>query len=207
MDADQESLKAVQPSLQEASAYERLALQRRRGVLGLAMSVVLAPLALWRAVERTLQPDSAFGLGLVLCVVLGGLFLQMSLRKRPGWEPIFGKPSGPRHWFWVALWVVFTLASAGLPAYLSFKSTWSDSTNAGVLSADLAIMAFLGARISPRLSPARLLWIGPLLVALLFFMGALPASFDLDAPLLSMILALFLVSGVRALAPGRWLVR
>jgi hypothetical protein len=202
------SLKGVAAPLEEAAQYERVAIERRKGIFGLLSTLVLVFALAWKTLGGSLlSPFSPAGL-VFLAMLFGMSFgLRAVLQRRPGWEPLFERPKGRRFWIRYAVsLVVLSVVVMGIGIFV-FDSG-SESMIAGYVAATMAGVGAVLLWLAPPTTPVRFsILLGSTAAAILLFSGVVPPTKDLEALLSCVALASIAESSYNLLAPRRWLLR
>lgn len=202
-----DTLADIQGSLKEAEGYEKLALLRRRGILGMLSSLPALMFFLFHVFDIRWDPLGWSGLAVVGGLMAFSYGMRATLRHRPGWEPLFPQTRHAIHKVWFAALLVYMLAGASLPAYLSFRAPWTESTKAAVFVLHIAGMMFLAGRAVRRITGLGFVALLLVLLSGLLALGVVPASTDAPWTFGFVWIGLVGYSCWFLLAPRRWLLR
>lgn len=193
--------------LAEAAEYERLALERRKGALSLVTAVSLAILVAFKLQDWSLSPLTPLGGALFAFVLASTAGLQLLLRNRPGWEPLFARPKGRQYWTRYALGFGTLLVAVVLAGLVVYQPGFDPGLRAALPAAMFGSMGLIFLWLLPKQIPSRYGFLGGWIAAALLATGVVPDS--------AMIVTIFACAGAttlveagyRLLAPRRWLVR
>lgn len=201
-------LQDVAGSIDEPAGYERLALERRRGTLGLVSALMMLLLVLGKLLGWSLSPTTPGGAAFFL-LLLGMIFgMQALLRKRPGWARLFERPKGTRFWKRYAMAVGGLAAMAFLGAMVVFQPGFSPALRAAFPPALLSLLGPVLRWVMPTAGRNMVGFaVGSAVAAVLLGVGAVPPDSMLETLVISASLGTILDSCFRLFAPRRWLDR